>query len=111
MYDCWALRPAPPIDEINAYIGNTIAGRFAPAPPIGGTEAGSPKPPPASDVCRMIVAPVDASGVPKHVCCCLLESARKHVRQALGKRMHQIGVPRGVAPGRLSITHKSWNTM
>ena len=23
------------------------AGRFAPAPPIGGTEAGSPKPPPA----------------------------------------------------------------
>jgi len=32
MYDCWALRPAPPVDEINAYIGNTIAGRFAPAP-------------------------------------------------------------------------------
>ena len=26
-----------------------FAGRFAPAPPIGGTEAGSPEPPPAKD--------------------------------------------------------------
>jgi hypothetical protein len=35
-----------PYNKQAAY--HTLAGRVAPAPPIGGTEAGSPKPPPAS---------------------------------------------------------------
>jgi hypothetical protein len=60
---------------------------------------GVPPPrPPAFDACRTINAPVHASVMPKHVlCCCLLHFARKHVRQALGKRMPLAGGAGGQA--------------